>query len=60
MANPDFTGVGGSYVVDPTTGALTLVERTEDPNDTVITRPLELEAPANAVAVTSPDHSGED
>lgn len=37
----EFHNVGGSYVVDPETGARKLVERTQDPRDT---------APADAAA----------
>lgn len=53
----EFYGVGGSYLLNPKTGKRTLVERTQDFNDTV-TQPTS-EASTDAVAQPSPDNSGE-
>jgi hypothetical protein len=52
----EFYGVGGSYLLNPKTGKRTLVERTQEPTDTVVQPTTEI---SNASVEPSPDASGE-
>lgn len=52
----EFYGVGGSYLLDLATGKRTLVERTQEPTDTVVQPTTEI---SDAPVEPSPDASGE-
>ena len=50
----NYQGIGGSYVVDPATGDMKLVQRTFDPSFPINDQPAPAAAPAPAPAAQQP------